>query len=460
MNFLQSGIGIDISGADLRAICVKRRFSRVKIHDRLVIPDYRSRSPQECGALYADFVTRNGLQLPWTVVALPRSAVLLRSLSLPSAAEKELRSAVEFQIDSLHPFEEGDVYWDVSAVKSSSARIEAPVVIAQKQYVDSAADWFRDAGIAVSQFTATATALAGALTPRISFTLLCVNLLADSAEVIGHANGAAVLSRDVGTRDPVAVARELERMRSELRLPPESRPTVVVCGHDARAFLQSIPADAPFGAATAREVFAAIDGAESEIAEGAVALAAALMAVDHTGPFAINLLPVARRSYRSPWMYLPAYALSSLVVVLAVALALRGTIQDWQYLRYLDGQLATLQPQIRAAEAAQDQSRGSYDRLALLTGFRSSATVPLEILNELTAALPRDVWVEQMLFDGTTLTLAGYADSASHLLQVLAANSYFDSPQFLSPVRRMQEGKEAFRIGVRLRRSQPPRTTS
>ena len=101
MSLLQNGIGIDIQAGTLQAVCVKRQWKHIRVADRLEIPDYRQAGPQECGRIYGEFLRKNGLKTPWTVVALPRSSVLLRWLSLPRAVEKDLRQAIAYQLDSL-----------------------------------------------------------------------------------------------------------------------------------------------------------------------------------------------------------------------------------------------------------------------------------------------------------------------------------------------------------------------
>jgi hypothetical protein len=111
-SWLQTGIGIDSEGETFRAIFVRRQWNRLRVVDRLEIPAYRKLEASECGRLYRAFLRKHGLKAPQTVVALPRSAALLRSLTLPQTVEKELARAVEYQVESLHPFEEGGVYWD------------------------------------------------------------------------------------------------------------------------------------------------------------------------------------------------------------------------------------------------------------------------------------------------------------------------------------------------------------
>src|SRR5450759_834067 len=149
-------------------------------------------------------------------------------------------------------------------------------------------------------------------------------------------------------------------------------------------------------------------------------------------------------TFQSPLVYLPAYALSGLIVVLVILLGLRGTIQDWRYEQYLERQIQSLQPQVTFVESAQEHSRKMYDRLTLLGDNRNAATVPIEILNELTRLLPDDAWLQELQYDGETLSLGGFAKSASPLLQALANSPYFENPQFLSAIAKLQDGKEGF----------------
>ena len=185
--------------------------------------------------------------------------------------------------------------------------------------------------------------------------------------------------------------------------------------------------------------------------EHAVAGAAALAAVRRNAPLSINLLPAEKRSYQSPLAYLPAYALSAVVVLLAVALGARGTVQDWLYSRYLEREIQALGPQLEQSEPTRARSQSVAERLERLAGMKSAAGLPLEILSELTRLLPEDLWLQQMQVEGNTLALAGYARSASGLLQTLVASPYFESPQFTAPITSTPDGQEVFRIGVRLR---------
>ena len=472
-SLLQSGIGIDFSEGSFQATCVKRQWNGIRVAGRLEIPQYKQLGPGDCGRLYREFLRENGLEVPWTVVALPRSAVLLRSLRLPQAVEKDLRRAVEYQLDALHPFEEESVCWDYSAWKlPETARrggittgvgepglLEVRLAIAEKKYVEEMASWFAEAGIAVSQFTVTTASLFAALQPRLEAVsgkgrkFFVLNGAAGSFELLGYAPGMALVSREIvlqGSEDPqTAVTRELEMTRSELRLQPDECPPLILCGKDL-----PLPAgDLCFRAVSVEQLFPSLKAgpANFRLREHMAGFAAALTAADHRLPHSFNLLPEEKRAYRSPLVRLPTYALSGLVVLLALALGIRGTMQDGLFNRYLERQIQAWGPQLQEVETTQDRSRRTSDRLELLDGARRTAALPLEILSELTRLLPSDAWLQQMRYEGDSLALTGRAASASSLLQILAGSEYFESPQFSSAISRTRDGMEVFRISVQLR---------
>ena len=185
--------------------------------------------------------------------------------------------------------------------------------------------------------------------------------------------------------------------------------------------------------------------------EGWVALAAALAAASAKPLLPLNLLQPERRTYETPLVRLPTYALASLVALLALAVGMRGPLQDGLYGRRLERELEALQPRLQQLETTQAGAETARERLQLLAGVRQSATLPLEILNELTRVLPQDVWLQQLAYEGDTLTLNGVAPAASGLLQTLAASPYFENPQFRSSISRTPDGQETFAISVRLR---------
>jgi Tfp pilus assembly protein PilN len=278
-----------------------------------------------------------------------------------------------------------------------------------------------------------------------------------SIQLIGYTSGSLAskeLSDCAGdTAEAIAaVRRELEFARSELRLDPDAHVPLVVCGQRERLASEAA-AELGFEISSIESLFPFVEAGTKNFGAqaGAVAFAAALTAVDRSLPFSLNLLPPEKRSYQSPMVYLPAYALAGVILLLTLALGLRSSYQDWRYQQYIQQQIQSLQPQLSAVQTAEQQSKRAHERLALLESMRNTATLPLEVLSELTRLLPEDTSLQMMQYDANVVSLTGYAKSASSLLEILAGSSYFESSQFLSSIGKLPDGKEAFRIGIRLR---------
>ncbi|MGH9784562.1 MAG: PilN domain-containing protein, partial [Terriglobia bacterium] len=338
-----------------------------------------------------------------------------------------------------------------------------------------AAAWFEEAGIPVSQFGVSAALWIATFWPRLKaafpdapafFLLSACSEGAEiiRAEIVGFVPGREPVWQEVAAEsnetadDPwEEVKRKLELARSALRvLPPvlpDGRPPLVVCGSRAAAATAWAAENLPFHIVPAEQLLPGVASTVEgmNLTEGWAALTAALAAASPRSLLPLNLLPAEKRTYEPSLVSLPTYALASLVVLLAVAVGIRGPLQDWLYTRHLERELEALRPRLQQLETTQAGAETARERLRLLAGIRQSATLPLEILNELTRVLPQDVWLQQLAYEGDTVTLNGVAPAASGLLQTLAASPYFENPQFRSSISRTPDGQEAFAIGVRLR---------
>jgi Tfp pilus assembly protein PilN len=464
-------------GGSLRAVYGKRNWKGFREVDRVEITELATRGAQECGRLYREFLRKNGLRAPWTVVALPRSQVLLRLVRFPKAMEQDLGRAVEYQLEALHPFEEGTVVLDHAIWKArqpskadrtgangagEAKDVRALVAIARKEYIAGLAEWFREAGIPVSQFAPTTTLLVSYFAEDIAARLgggepyFLAHGAEEGIELIGCAGEMEFVSRVIpsfeeaetgGSEDFARLQREVELACAEIRIAPGVQRALHWCGG------QAAPSPVSGGENAAVQIVPASE--EPSVRERIAGVAAAHAAVNRNGFVSLNLLPEASRSYESPLAAAPTYALAGVVVLLGLALWLRGPVQDWAYGRYLQQERQGLQPAIQELETLQQSNQETMAQLATLSGIRRSGAFPLDLLDELTRALPSDAWLQQLQYEGSAVSLSGTAQSASAVLQAVTASSYLEAAQFTAALTRTPEGKEVFRIGARLRAANP-----
>jgi Tfp pilus assembly protein PilN len=289
--------------------------------------------------------------------------------------------------------------------------LHVAVVMIEKGIAASYYDWFSQAGIPVSGFTTSAAVLYGlALESAPAFV---ISKQGEAAEILAVSSNAALLSKEVHT---AALDRELQLCRSEMRLPDDA---------DVRT-----------------------------IEQPDIAYAAGLSALT-TRPFAINLLPDARRVYESPWTHAATYALAGVVALLLVAVGLRGTLQDHLYLRHVNDEIRLLEPKVKHIQKLEGKEGRQLTQITTLAALRGRTPARLRILAELTRLLPATVSLADADISDEGVTISGYADSASGLLALLGTSSQFRNPEFLSAISKNNEGKEVFRIHMQLTGGQP-----
>src|SRR5271169_353668 len=138
-----SGIGIEVAGPhgaeSLRVTSVRVRPIGVRVTGALNVENFRHQAAGVWGTDYAAFVRKLDLRSVAATVVLPRQDVIVRQLSLPGVSDRDLTSAIQFQMDGLHPYAEDDV---VSSWARLSGTPNVLVAIARRAAIDRYATLF------------------------------------------------------------------------------------------------------------------------------------------------------------------------------------------------------------------------------------------------------------------------------------------------------------------------------
>ncbi|MEO8531356.1 MAG: PilN domain-containing protein, partial [Deltaproteobacteria bacterium] len=90
------------------------------------------------------------------------------------------------------------------------------------------------------------------------------------------------------------------------------------------------------------------------------------------------------------------------------------------------------------------------DQQAFLAGIIGRPRL-VEVIRDLTVALPDEVWVSDMTFDGKTAVVSGEAlGSAADLVLMLSKRREFTNPRLSGPVALMGSGVESFQLALDL----------
>ena len=416
-----SGLGIAIRENLLEVAVVKLRPAGPSLAAETTIADFRNRPAAEWGAELAAFLKRSGdSSLPATLL-LPRSSVIVRTLSLPGVSDQDVTNAIAIQAEAMHPW--GDE--EVATAWCRSGAGTVMVGLARKSVLDEYETLFSEAGVALG---------AVSFTPGTIFRALRVwsegpgTLLSfhggdrGRCEVYGESEGRNVYSAEF----PAGLERALAVSRSELRLDHE---------------------------------FAAVPLAEAVHTQGVSSYAwVAAVAGGAQGGRLANLLPVERRASQDRMQYvLPAILLTALLAGLAALLLVLPALERKRYREQLDRAARAVEPSALKAQAVERAAIAARNRLAALDVFRRRPQEDLELLNELTRLLPPPVWTSSIDIFPDSVMITGEADQAGPLLKILDSSPFFEKSEFTGSVSRLKDA-EQFHIRA-MRRGRTGRKT-
>ena len=148
-----TGFGIAIGERNLEAAIVRARPSGATPIAVKTIHDFRNRPAAEWGAELLKFVAASGERRLAATVLLPRTEVIVRSVSLPGVADKDAANAIALQIDTLHPWGDVEIAWGWSRAGDGALKNEVIVGLARKELVGSYETLFEEAGIPMAAVT-------------------------------------------------------------------------------------------------------------------------------------------------------------------------------------------------------------------------------------------------------------------------------------------------------------------
>ena len=463
-----TGCGIEVRGDDLLVVAAKSRPNGVSVVGKKTLTRFRERPPHEWGTEYAAFLKELGLSHLAATVSIPRGDVIVRQIQLPPVKGKDLAAAVHYQIDTLHPFGEGEVYYAFAPLKdveTAGGELPVGIVIAEKQKIDRYADMFEGAGIPVSSFSVTAAAFFTGVRvrwddPPVPF--LITDFQGDQLEIYGEGTNRPLFSAefDLTVLPPT---RALQLAGSDLRLEGDESAGLAVCGArpsagegdqnaDSSALEHfALETEGSFEQRSISEILPSPVSApiDFEVRRDAAALAVALEAACPRMGWRANLLPTERRRSSSRWMYAPTIILSSLLFLILLGFLLRGTMQDRAYIAALKDEQARLAAAVEKAQNSRDSIAEAQRRIGTLQSLAKRTELDMRVLAELSELVPDTAWLTELTLDDKGIEITGEAESAAPLLGRLNDARYLTEAAFSTSLREIEGGQRFQIVAIR-----------
>jgi len=412
---LGTGIGIEIGSEDLTVTVVRVRPSGVRVLGELTIQHFRDQAAADWGATYAAFLQKLGVGHLAATILLPRDEVTVRQIALPGVADKDLASAVRFEIDSLNPHSEEEVAFGWARIGKTPSVL---IAIVLRSVVERYAALFSQAGVKAASFTFSAPAIYSALrlySLPSKDGLLAIEPAEAGLEVYGESATRPIFS--------ARLDQPLERVRilavSELRLAPET---------EALSLRERLPQPL-----AAPETY--------DPARACLSYSAALAATGLLRPISVNLLPDELRRSASRLRYVPTAALAVVVLLLAITSMAYPSYSDRHYAGLLEAQIRIFAPLARKAMEAQRETANQRNRAQTLDNFKQQTRQDLDALNALTHLLAPPAWASSLQLTRGAVSITGQTDQAAALIKLLDGSRQFQGSSFSLPLQKSGSGE-------------------
>jgi len=413
-----AGVGIECHAGSFRAVAARVRPNGAEVLGEIVIEGIHDRAAAEWGAEYLAFARKFGVEKTPVALLLPRHEVIVRHVSLPGVAEKDMLAAVSFQIEGLHPFSEEEAAWCWARL---GATPHVLVAITRNETLAQYRTLFAEAGVPIGTLTVSAAVLYTAQrlyrSPEPAG-FLALMPAGDSLEVYGESPARPVYSTVLDNNYETARRAAL----SELRLEPSTEPYAV-----ERLAPPPLRASEEFGPGALLAYAAALTSAAPGLALEA------------------NLIPEAERRSRSKLQYVPTAALLLLLAIAGFFLLTQESRENARYLAQLNEQIAQMDRRARRVAALDQEANDVRARVALLDKFRRRTLADLDALREATVLVSPPAWATNMVLNRGTLTLQGETEQAAPLLQKFDESPLFAGSDFAG-VQARQGGGEQFTL--------------
>jgi Tfp pilus assembly protein PilN len=175
------------------------------------------------------------------------------------------------------------------------------------------------------------------------------------------------------------------------------------------------------------------------------AIASALMGLRKTA-FDSNVLPRHLRYQQNQLQLIPTYVLIALAVLLGIAMVAREPYQTTLYASKLDSEIESIAPQIKEVSSQEAALNKLSEKYRVLAAHLQARDFNLEALREISRSLPPAAWLSNYSYQDGTVTISGFATSASEVQKLLEDTTLFKDVQFTTSVTRDGSGKDRFTL--------------
>jgi general secretion pathway protein L len=178
-------------------------------------------------------------------------------------------------------------------------------------------------------------------------------------------------------------------------------------------------------------------------------IAAALLPFKET-PFKSNLVPWDLRYRESRRRLITPIVMGALCIMAGIALFLREPYQSAIYASQLDAEIRKISPKVKEVAEQEKELDQLSKRYRVLSSQIQNRDHVLETVGELARVLPGSAFLTNYSYQDGTITISGFAQSASEIQNLIEGSPFFKGVEFTNSVTREPSGKDRFTLKMLL----------
>ena len=463
MIYLKTSIGIELRGEDMLLSSLQSTFSEGVFTHFKRVADYRLREKDDLRRDIDAFFRSNGLSRDNIVLGLPRKDIVLRHLDLPSEVADNLKQVVRYQVQTFEPTEEETLYYDYVRLDKEKQKNRITVLLAtvRKALLDEHLNLLQELGIRPAMVLGSSIGLSNIFMQSRKQvqdkTFVLADLRTSAFEVLALHNGAFSYSREIAREGDQnwkdIILREVDEATSKMRLGPnDSLEKIVLAGEASVDAHEELKIDLPDCELMKTSVPFEVPAENvPHLQEAAASLGLACTGLLRKPFMRMNLLPPEHRIQQNRWNYIPAVLLGLAIIVLLLGIGFHEMFQNRILIRKLDREIEKLRApveEVQSLRSQADELEASIQSLDELLGRRDRN---LEILQDLTTALPSDTFLTTYNYRDVTIQVAGSSGSSADLISKLEQSSFLKDVETRGPIfKDPRTGKDRFTFEAKL----------
>ena len=451
----QTGTGLEIRKDGLYAVLLKTSIGGMKIaaketrsFDPGLETDEKARIADE---FLKGFLKKNSASSAPVFVAVPTEWAVYRYVEMPLVVKENLRESLLYEMEKHVPFSPEDIWYDYGVIKedNEAGTIRIHLTALRKAAMMPFFGFQGGPRRAIFGLETTSSALANYLLwvrgPKADRPSIFFYLRKEILEIQIMDGNTLLFARSVSSIDAnlyEVLSRELKTAREASGVSDRELDAFFLGDNEMAEALRRLKDEG--------EVADIRDAADPTVdIELAPAYGLAMRGVRKV-PLDCNLLPKEMRKKASKAGLYSMYALLLLLILSGAAWGAGYMVTQRAELRRLNLELKGLAAEAAMVQKIRDEASSLEARLTYLEDLRARRGSVVELLRELTDRIPKSAWISNMTISDKGVEIEGYADSASELIPLLDRSPMFKDVGFLSSITKSREGKERFRIGLKL----------